>query len=141
MNITTKLRYKLHLEKNEILDISLATFNDDWDLLQKFLNRRGNPPYKISGNLDMRSSKIKSFVNLILVGGWLDLYCVQIESLGSLTSVGGNLFLGYSQIKSLGNLTSVVGDLDLNNTPISKTHSKEDIRNKVKVDGEIYLYR
>jgi hypothetical protein len=29
--------------------------------------------------------------------------------------------------------------LYLRNTPISKTHSKEDIRNKVKVGGDIIL--
>jgi hypothetical protein len=117
--IITEAQYRLLIEQDDILNIHFGIFNDDWNLLQKFLERRGNPPYKISGDLD--------------------LYETPIESLGSLISVGGNLDLYDSNVKSLGNLRSVGGYLDLRNTPISETHSKEDIRDKVNVDGEIYL--
>jgi hypothetical protein len=157
--IITEAQYKLLMEEDEILNIHFDIFNNDWNILQKFLERRGNPPYKLSGDLNLFGVPIESLGSLISVGGDLNLYKSKIESLGSLTSVGGDLDLRHSQIKSLGNLTSVGSDLNLNktpikslgnltsvgdnlylrNTPISKTHSEEDIRNKVKVDGEIYL--
>jgi hypothetical protein len=69
----------------------------------------------------------------------LDLRTTNIESLGNLTSVGGNLDLRYNKIKSLGNLTSVGGILDLKRTPISRKYSRAEIRQMVKVDGDIYL--
>ena len=47
--IITESQYKkLMEEEEEILYIpSLKYFNDDWDLLQKFLESEGNPPYSI----------------------------------------------------------------------------------------------
>ena len=107
-------------EEPKILRIpSLKLFSNDWFLLQKFLEKKGNPPYSIGGDLDLRKT--------------------PIESLGNLTSVGGDLDLGYSLIKSLGNLQSVGGNLYLNDTPISKKYSEEEIRQMVNVGGKIYL--
>jgi hypothetical protein len=137
--IITEAQYRLLMEQDEILNIPFHVFNNDWNLLQKFLDRRGNPPYKISGNLDLSGTEVKSLGNLMSVGGWLNLIGAPIESIGNLTSVGDNLYLFRSKIESLGNLTSVGGNLDLRNTPISETHSEKDIRNKVEVGGEIYL--
>ena len=56
-----------------------------------------------------------------------------------LYSVGGDLDLEGTNIKSLGNLTSVGGYLDLSRTPLSKKYTIEEIRNMVKVGGDIYL--
>ena len=117
--IINERQYKLLMEQDEILNIPFHVFNNDWDLLQKFLNRRGNPPYKISGDLD--------------------LFGVPIESLGSLISVGNDLILFETQIESLGNLKSVGGDLDLENTPMSITHTEKNIRDKINVGGDIFL--
>ena len=157
--IINERQYKLLMEQDEILNIPFHVFNNDWDLLQKFLNRRGNPPYKISGDLDLFESEVESLENLISVGGNLDLEKTLIKSLGNLTSVGGNLYLNgapikflenlisvggdlilfETQIKSLGNLRSVGGDLDLENTPMSITHTEKDIRDKINVGGDIFL--
>ena len=106
--------------KQKILHIpSFSLFDNEWDLLQEFLNRRGNPPYSI--------------------GGDLDLFKLPIESLGNLISVGGDLDLSYSKIKSLGNLEYVGGSLFLNKTPLSKIHNiKNTIDISVKVDRSIF---
>ena len=124
--------------KEKILTIpSLKFFNDDWNILQKFLKSKGNPKWKMSGNLDLWFARIESLGNLTSVEGDLNLTFCPIESLGNLTSVGGNLILLHTQIESLGNLTSVGGNLIY--TPLSKTISEEDIRSKVNIEGNIYL--
>jgi hypothetical protein len=161
--IITESQYNRILKEEEeqkVLRIpSLKFFNEDWDLLQKFLERKGNPPYSIGGDLDLKRTPIESLENLTSVGGYLDLRRTPIESLENLTSVGGDLYLRYTPIKSLGNLTSVGGDLDLENspikslgnlttvggdlilvnTPLSKMYTKEQIREMVNVGGNIYI--
>jgi len=161
--IITESQYNRILKEEEeqkVLHIpSLKFFNKDWDLLQKFLEREGNPPYSIGGDLflaripieslgnlisvggylDLNKTPIKSLGNLTSVGGYLNLAGAQIESLGNLTSVGGDLDLRETQIESLGNLQSVGGDLDLVETPLSKMYTKEQIREMVNVGGNIYI--
>jgi hypothetical protein len=162
--IITESQYKRILKEEEeqkVLNIpSLKFFNDDWFELQKFLERKGNPPYSIGGNLEFPiDTKFKSLGNLISVGGDLYLRHTEIESLGNLTSVGGNLDLRRTPIKSLGNLKSVGGYLDLYETPIeslgnlksvggdlwltvtplSEKYTEEQIRQMVDVNGYIYL--
>ena len=159
--IVTEDQYnRLEQELNPILEIpSLSLFNNDWESLQKFLNKKGNPKYSIGGNLNLRNSQIESLGNLTSVGGFLDLGNTpieslgnltsvvgdlnlrnsQIESLGKLTSVGGFLNLKNTPIKSLGNLTSVGGSLNLARTPLSKKYSKKDIKNMIEVKGNIYI--
>ena len=132
---------------------------DNWNLMQKFLTKKGNPDFTIDGDLDLRDGWIESLGNLTSVGGYLILFNTPIKSLGKLTSVGGGLYLDYSPIESLGNLTSVGntlllsqtpieslgnlkwvgGNLVLRDTPISKTYTKEEIKSQVEVDGDIYL--
>ena len=98
---------------------SLKFFNDDWNLLQKFLKSKGNPPYTIGGDLDLRRTPIKSLGNLTSVGGYLDLRNTPIESLGKLTSVGDDLYL--------------------EDTTLSINYTKKQIRKMVDVSGKIYL--
>ena len=121
--IITESQYKRILKEEKeqkILRIpSFKFFNNDWDLLQKFLERKGNPPYSIGGNLDLGVTPIKSLGNLTSVGGALELQFTPIESLGNLESVGGNVFL--------------------KETPLSKMYTKEQIREMVNVGGEIYF--
>jgi hypothetical protein len=147
-------------EEQKVLHIpSLKFFNDDWNLLQKFLKSKGNPPYSIGGDLDLYGTPIKTLGNLISVGGDLDLLNTSIESLGNLTSVGGYLDLrrtpieslgnlhsvgGWlalekSSIKSFGNLTLVGGTLDLRDTPLSEKYTEEEIRQMVNVGGSAHL--
>jgi hypothetical protein len=147
-------------EEQKVLHIpSLRFFNNDWYKLQKFLNRKGNPPYTITGNLDLYGTPIKTLGNLISVGGDLDLLNTSIESLGNLQSVGGSLYLTNTPIESLGNLTSVGGfldlegtqieslgnltsvgrDLNLIKTPLSRKYTEKHIRQMVDVGDEIYF--
>lgn len=147
-------------EEQEVLHILSLNVFGGWEALQKFLERRGNPLYSIGedlslrvmnveslgsltsvgGNLDLRRTNIKSLGNLTSVGGSLFLNgCENLTSLGNLTSVGGFLDLRGTNIESLGALTSVGGVLDLRGTPISRKYSREEIRQMIKVDGDIYL--
>ena len=125
-------------EEQKVLRIpSLKIFDDDWYALQKFLELKGNPPYSIGWDLDLRYSRIKSLGNLVSVGGKLDLRYSRIKSLGNLQSVGGDLDLEKTPIQSLGNLTSVGGDLYLHGTPLS-IYTREQIREMVNVEGRIF---
>jgi hypothetical protein len=158
--IITESQYKMLMEKEqEVLYIPDISYFGDWETLQQYLERKGNPPYSIGGDLYLSGTPIKSLGNLTSVGGNLDLYNTPIESLGNLTSVGGNLVLYKTPIKSLGNLTSVGGNLDLyrvlveslgnltsvggnlnlRKTLISKIYTEEQIRQIIDVRGEIYM--
>ena len=117
--IITEHQYKLLLEQDDILRIPFAAFGNNWEVLQKFLEKRGFPPYEITDNLDLKYSEIESLGNLISVGGFLNLYKSIIEDLGNLTSVGGNLYL--------------------RDTPLSREYSEDEIRSMVEVGGEVYL--
>ena len=86
--IITESQYKriLKEEKEEkVLRIpSMRFFDNDWDLLQKFLKSKGDPPYSLGGNLDLRETQIKSLGNLQFVGGDLNLVGTSIKSLVNL---------------------------------------------------------
>jgi hypothetical protein len=138
--IITESQYKMLMEEQKVLHIpSMKIFDDDWNLLQKFLERKGNPPYTIGGDLNLRGIEIESLGNLRSVGGFLNLFGAKIESLGNLQSVGGNLNLTYSEIKSLGNLQSVGGGLYLRGNPLSKKYSRKEIIQMVQVGNDIYF--
>ena len=161
--VISESQYKRLIEAEEeqkVLQIpSLKFFNNDWFLLQEFLERKGNPPYSFGENLHLTGTPIKSLGNLQSVGGFLDLRGTSIESLGNLQSVGGYLDLTGTQIKSLGNLRSVGGELDLRRTPIKslgnlqfvggnllltktplyKMYSEKQIRKMVNVEGNILI--
>jgi len=136
--VISESQYKRLIESEEeqkVLQIpSLKFFNDDWFLLQEFLEKKGNPPYSLGGDLGLGGKPVKSLGNLQSVGGDLDLGYSRIKSLGNLVSVGGKLDLRYSRIKSLGNLQSVGGDLDLEKTPI------QSLGNLTSVGGDLYLH-
>jgi hypothetical protein len=158
--IITESQYKMLMEEEqEVLYIPSIDLFGDWETLQQYLERKGNPPYSIGGNLDLYRTPIKSLGNLTSVGGSLNLYKTPIkslenltsvggdlvlyksliESLGNLTSVGGDLYLYGSPIKSLGNLTSVGGNLNLRKTLISKIYTEEQIRQMIDVRDKIYM--
>jgi hypothetical protein len=142
MKIENIIRRVLREEQEEekILKIpSLKFFNNDWSILQKFLESQGNPRYSIGGNLLLSRAKIETLGNLVKVEGNLNLYysdvkslgdleyvgdnldlygCEKLQSLGELKYVGGYLDLRLSDIKSLGNLEYVGGFLDLWGTDI-----------------------
>ena len=146
--LVTESQYKKLLKEEEkeqkIFRVpGLDFFHEDpweaWQILQKVLERSGNPPYTIDGDLDFENTPIESLGNLTSVEGFLDLYNTPIESLGNLTSVGGDLDLRKTPIESLGNLTSVGGSLDLRYAPLSEKYTEEEIRQMVDVGGDIIL--
>ena len=139
--IINERQYRLLTEEEqEVLQISSLNVFGGWEALQKFLEKKDNPLYSFEGYLNLRGTNIESLGSLTSVGNSLDLRTTNIESLGNLTSVGGSLnLIGCKKLTSLGNLTSVGGILDLKRTPISRKYSRAEIRQMVKVDGDIYL--
>ena len=102
----------------KLLKIPYSVFND-WDQLQQFLERRGNPRYEIVGDVDLRGKKdIIDLGNLVRVDGDLYLNYTPIESLGNLVRVEDNLAVTRTPIESLGNLQYVGTYLNLRFTPI-----------------------
>ena len=159
--ITEEQYNKIIKEVQNTLHIPSVELFGDWDGLKKYLKKKGNPPYSIGGNLDLRDYNVKSLGNLISVGGDLNLGAISIQSLGDLTSVGGDLilpfsprlkslggltsvggdlFINYSKVESLGDLTSVGGNLIMYNTPLSKIYSEEQIRQMIKIGGRVNLW-
>ena len=129
-------QYKLITEEQEILHIPSLDVFGDWDALQKFLERRGNPLFSIGGDLDLRNTNIESLGNLTSVGENLDLNgCKNLTSFGNLTSVGGYLDLEGTNIKSLGNLTSVGGDLVLYGTKIKSLGNLTSVGGYLSLDN------
>ena len=142
--VISESQYNRLIEANEeeqkVLKIpSLKFFNDDWFILQEFLEKKGNPPYSLGGDLDLYGTEIESLGNLKFVSGNLDLRNKPIKSLENLQSVGGYLDLSYTPIESFGNLQSVGGVLDLEGTRLSKMYNEKQIHKMVNVEADIYL--
>ena len=161
MKIENIIRRVLREEQEEekLLKIpGLKFFNNDWNILQMFLESQGNPRYSIGGNLLLSRSKIQTLGNLVrvegnlnlyysdvkslgdleYVGGWVDLTLSNTESLGNLEYVGNHLNISRTNIESFGNLEYVGGHLDIYKTPLSKKYTEEQIRRMVNVIGRIY---
>ena len=137
---------RLFEEEQKILRIpDFKIFGNDWDILQRFLESKGNPPYSLGGNLDLVGLKVESLGNLVSVEHDLYAYDTPLKSLGNLTSVGGLMDLSNTQIESLGNLSFVGGSLVLNGIPLfgkdasprSLERMSDIIRRKVYVQGNI----
>ena len=115
-----------------LLKIPYTVFNNDWDLLQQFLERRGNPRYELVGNVDLRwREDIFDLGNLVRVYGDLLLFDTPIKFLGNLEYVDGYLDLRFTPIKSLGNLEYVGGYLDLEDTPIQSLGNLEYVGKEI----------
>ena len=147
--ITESQHKRLFEEEQKVLHIpDIRIFGNDWDILQRFLESKGNPPYSLGGNLDLLGLKVESLGNLVSVEHDLYAYDTPLKSLGSLTSVGGLMDISNTQIESLGNLSFVGGSLVLKGTPLfpkdasprSKQRMEDMIRRKVYVQGNILYY-
>ena len=73
-------------KKDGIMKLSYDVFDNDWDSLQTFLKRRGNPPYILIGTVNLAERR-------------------DVETLGSVVEIWGNLITTDSSLRSLGNLT------------------------------------
>jgi hypothetical protein len=140
---------RLFEEEQKVLRIpDFKIFGNDWDVLQRFLESKGNPPYSLGGNLDLVGLKVESLGNLVSVEHDLYAYDTPLKSLANLTSVGGLMDISNTQIESLGNLSFVGGSLVLKGTPLfpkdasprSKQRMEDMIRRKVYVQGNILYY-
>ena len=125
--------------RQQILTIPGVEYFGSWELLQGFLESRGNPPWRCENNIDLSYTKIEHLNNLVSVSGDLYLRKTPIESLGSLQSVDGDLDLYETPIKSLGSLQSVGGYLYLGGTPLAKKYNEQQIRRTVDVKRAVYL--
>ena len=147
--------------KKTDLVINYDVFSNDWNVLQKFLQKRNNPPYTLIGNvllndtetktlgslvniigdLNIKNCPILTLGNLMYVSGVLNAKDSKLESLGNLIYVGDTINLGGTNIKSLGNLSHVGDDLYLKKTPLSRAETlktKALIRSKIMVLGRIF---
>jgi len=80
--IITESQYKMLMEEEpEVLHLPSVDYFDNWDSLQQYLERKGNP--------------------LDSIGCTLNLYMTPFESIGNLTSVGGNLNLRKTLISKI----------------------------------------
>jgi hypothetical protein len=157
--IITERQYKVLTEnKEKILTLPGPEMFGGWEYMQEYLEKIGNPFYKISGDLDLGDIDIESLGKLVSVKGYLNLYGNDLKYLGELKYVGGDLNLRGTSVESLNNLERVEGDLDLFNssvkdlgnlkyvgkdldislTPLSKKMTIEEIKNQVEVKGDVY---
>lgn len=119
-----------------ILNIpSMSIFNNNWDLLLKFMENEGNPPFHIEGDAELPNQLITNLGNLVSVGGNLNLVDNPIRDLGKLEHVGGDLTLHMTYIQSLGNLKYVAGFLDLGYTPIKDLGKLEFVGSDLYLDS------
>lgn len=98
---------------------------------------------KVGGFLNLNETPITELLMLSTVGGYLDLSGSQITELPMLSKVGGSLDLYKTPITELPMLSTVGGYLDLRNDllgeELKKTMSKEEIKNKFGVKGDLYI--
>jgi len=125
--------------KDKIMTIPAVLFLDKTDVILDNYKKKGFNGINVFGDLDLSELDVEGIEKIlnevIIVTGNLDLRITNITTLGKLKYVGGDLYLSGSEIKSLGDLEEVGGYLYLRNTPISRTMSKYDIREKIKVGG------
>jgi hypothetical protein len=119
-------------EKPKILRFPSLRFFDReeivaWELILKIVEKKGNVPFAIDGDLDLGNLNIFSLGTLVSVGGDVNLQETPLESLGNLQSVGGELNLNGASIKSLGDLKTVGDDLDLRYTRITTLDNLESV--------------
>ena len=141
--ITENQHKRLFEEEQKILRIpDFKIFGNDWDILQRFLESKGNPLYSLGGNLNLVGLEVESLGNLVSVQDDLYAYDTPLKSLGKLTSVGGLMDLSNTPIESLGNLSFVGGSLVLSGTSLRNDSyplnlNSLQIRQTVDVQGSI----
>ena len=119
---------------------------EEWDniflLLKEKKERKGDKNYTgyyIDGNVNIHKSDVTELKYLVKVEGSLNLTSSGIESLPMLSYVGDDLVLYYTPIESLPMLKYVGYTLILNRTPLSKKTTEEELRDKIKIKGNVYI--
>ena len=106
MSLHSTIRRILNEEtqKPKILEFpSLDFFNNNpfeaWKIIQKIIEKKGNPPYSIGGDLDLQLTPIKSLKNLQIVGGFLDFQATPLskmyteEQIRKMVNVDGDIYM------------------------------------------------
>ena len=140
--ITESQHKRLFEEEQKVLHIHDVKVFGGWNNLKRYLELKGNPPYRIGGDLDLSFTSTRTLGNLQSVGGYLDLSNTDIQYLWKLKSVGGSLFLSDTSVTGLGffgDLEQIGGNLHLKNTPISQDYTEKEIRDVINVVGKVYL--
>jgi hypothetical protein len=92
------------------------------------------------GDLRLRNTPITSLPPNLNIGDSLELYGTSITSLPPGLTVKGYLDLGYTSVASLPSDLNVGGLLNLRGTPLSESHTEEQIRQMAPgVKGYIYM--
>ena len=98
--IITEDQYERLAQEEKILELpDLSYFNNDWNSLQEYLKRKGNPKYSIMGNLNLYVTPIESLGNLTSVGGDLNLYGTPIskkyseKEIRNMVKVDGKIYI------------------------------------------------
>lgn len=99
-DIIKKILKEYTEEQEKVLTIpSLKYFNNDWNLLQKFLESKGNPKWKMMDGFNLRDTPIESLGNLTSVGGDLDLEGTPLsekyteKEIRQMVNVVGNIYI------------------------------------------------
>ena len=105
--VISESQYNRLIEANEEPKIlkfpSLDFFDKDpktaWEIIQKIVERKGNPPYSIGGSLLLYNTPIQSLGNLQSVGGFLDLRRTPLskmyneKQIHKMVNVEGDIYL------------------------------------------------
>jgi len=121
----------------EIWKIPYSLVKNDWDLLQRYLEFKGNPRYIIVGDVILRyRDDISDLGNLVGVEGELNLEYSRINLLGKLEFVDGYFSLyGCKKIKTLGKLKKVKRTLQLTNSSIESLGELEFVGEALLLSG------
>jgi hypothetical protein len=119
-----------------LLKIDFEMFDNDWGGLQEYLDENGNPPYGITGDLDLSYQDVKDLGSLLMIKGDLDLSNSSIESLGDLRFVMGDVNLSSTNLTSFNMLDFIDGDLYIYGSPLMKMSDKQ-IKNIIDIQGDI----
>jgi hypothetical protein len=83
---------------------------------------------RVKGHLWLFGSDIESLPEGLEVGGWMDVSHTYIKSLPDNLYVGGHLWFKYSNIGEIPKNLYVGGELDIEETPLAKKYTDEEIR-------------
>jgi hypothetical protein len=83
---------------------------------------------RVKGDLSLFGTAIKSLPEGLYVDGWMDVSHTYIESLPNNLYVGGDLWFKYSNIGEIPKNLYVGGELDIEETPLAKKYTDEEIR-------------
>ena len=116
------------------------------ELIQELETHPDYRQYRHNGYLDLSYSNITKLPNDLYVDGDLSLErCEQFTELPNNLYVGGNLWLYASKIQEIPDNLYVGGYLHINETPLSKKYSHEEIREIITskggtIIGKILIY-